>query len=241
MPTGVRSAVRSGALRSRPWTGVASGDRNAPAVCPEGAPSSCPGLSRGRDNPGLGDTTLLALGRWSQLRGHEPARGTGFSPPGRRGADRRGGGGDLPFPSRKLCRPAWVSAPGLNLEAALQPRMNTDRHGCQAVAGNLRLTRKVIESHGLKSVSIRVHPWFPGSSSHPNCGFQVENDGRTDHQTPAVPVRELMLLAVAAGKMAAHVSAPWRVASPRQAPGLRARPRPEPRRISRRKPPGACP
>jgi hypothetical protein len=77
----------------------------------------------------------------------------------------------------------------LILENALQPRMNTDRHGCQAVAANLRLTGRVIESHGPKSVlqcrkslfswqeiggcgcgvtrarSSRVHPWFPGSSS----------------------------------------------------------------------------
>lgn len=43
----------------------------------------------------------------------------------------------------------------LILENALQPRMNTDSHGCQAVAANLRLTGRVIESHGPESVFIR--------------------------------------------------------------------------------------
>ena len=52
-----------------------------------------------------------------------------------------------------------------NLENAVQPRMDTDGHGCQALAKNQRLTQQVNETLGPKSVFIRVHPWFMTSLS----------------------------------------------------------------------------
>ena len=49
---------------------------------------------------------------------------------------------------------------GMILETAFQPRMNTDRHGCQGLAEQASFTRRVNEQSGSKSVFIRVPPWL---------------------------------------------------------------------------------
>ena len=59
----------------------------------------------------------------------------------------------------------------LNLENAVQPRMGTDGHGYQALAGGKRLTRMVNEARNPKSVFIRVNPWLMISLSDSNCGI----------------------------------------------------------------------
>jgi hypothetical protein len=61
--------------------------------------------------------------------------------------------------------------PPLNLENAVQPRMGTDGHGCQALGGGQRLTRRVNEARHPKSVFIRVNPWLMISLSDSNCGI----------------------------------------------------------------------
>jgi len=48
----------------------------------------------------------------------------------------------------------------MTLKNAIQPRMNTDGHGYQALAQSCQFTREVSEKRGSKSVFIRVHPWF---------------------------------------------------------------------------------
>ena len=61
-----------------------------------------------------------------------------------------------------------------NPENAIQPRIDTDGHGYQAVAQKPRLTQKVSQTRSLKSVFIRVHPWLMTSSSDSNCGIWVQ-------------------------------------------------------------------
>ena len=59
----------------------------------------------------------------------------------------------------------------VNLENAVQPRMDTDGHGYQAVAQNRRLTQEVSEKRGPKSVFIRVNRWLMIFSADSNCGM----------------------------------------------------------------------
>jgi len=49
--------------------------------------------------------------------------------------------------------------------------MDTDGHGYQGLAEQASFTQRVNEKSGLKSVFIRVHPWFLNSLSHCNCGI----------------------------------------------------------------------
>ncbi len=57
------------------------------------------------------------------------------------------------------------------LENVVQPRMDTDGHGYQAVARNRRLTQEVNENRSPKSVFIRVHPWLMIFSADSNRGI----------------------------------------------------------------------
>jgi hypothetical protein len=50
--------------------------------------------------------------------------------------------------------------------------MNTDEHRYEKHAENGRVTRRVKEGPGPKSVFIRVHPWFRNSLSGFNCVIQ---------------------------------------------------------------------
>jgi hypothetical protein len=49
--------------------------------------------------------------------------------------------------------------------------MNTDEHGYQGLAEELRITRRGNELPAWKSGFIRVHPWFMTSLVGFNCRF----------------------------------------------------------------------
>jgi hypothetical protein len=73
---------------------------------------------------------------------------------------------------RKTMR--WHDGPRgwISLEKAIQPRMDTDGHGYQGLAEELKITRRMNELPVWKSVVIRGHPWFMTSLADFNCRFQ---------------------------------------------------------------------
>lgn len=48
----------------------------------------------------------------------------------------------------------------MNLKTAIEPRIDTEAHRYKRVARKAGFTRKGKPTSGLKSVLIRVHPWF---------------------------------------------------------------------------------
>jgi hypothetical protein len=56
------------------------------------------------------------------------------------------------------------------LKTAVQPRMDTDGHGYDAIAKTRRFTWQVKDKPVSKSVFIRAHPWLKTVLSNANCG-----------------------------------------------------------------------